>query len=79
MKKRMPCIRKQHGIASKVLEHRQHPAALTRSDRIDQVLTHRIWALPIFLVILFLVFQLTFHENLGGRLNGWLDLFSAKP
>lgn len=65
-------------IASKVLEHRQHPAALTRSDRIDQVLTHRIWALPIFLVILFLVFQLTFHENLGGRLNGWLDLFFSE-
>lgn len=65
-------------ITSNVLEHRRHPADLTRSDRIDQVLTHRIWALPIFLLILFLVFQLTFHEKLGGRLTGWLDLFFSE-
>jgi len=65
-------------ITHQVFEHRQHPWDLTRSDRIDQVLTHRIWALPIFLLILFLVFQLTFHENLGGRLTGWLDLFFSE-
>ena len=65
-------------ITRQVLEHRRHPSDLTRSDRIDQVLTHRIWALPIFLAILFLVFQLTFHENLGGRLTGWLDVFFSE-
>ena len=43
--------------------------ALSRSDKADRVLTHRIWSIPIFLVILFAVFHVTFSENflfLGG-------------
>ena len=36
---------------------------LSRSDRVDKVLTHRIWGIPIFLVILFLIFHLTFSED----------------
>lgn len=39
-------------------------AVLTRSDRVDRVLTHRIWGLPIFAVILFAIFHLTFAEDL---------------
>jgi len=35
-----------------------------KSDRIDKVLTHRVWGLLIFAAILFLVFHLTFSENL---------------
>lgn len=37
---------------------------MTRSDKADRVLTHRIWGIPIFLVILFAVFHLTFGEDL---------------
>lgn len=37
--------------------------ALTKSDKIDRVLTHRIWAIPIFAVILFAIFHLTFSED----------------
>ena len=37
---------------------------LTKSDKIDRVLTHRIWALPIFVVVLFFIFHLTFSEDL---------------
>lgn len=37
---------------------------LTKSDKIDKVLTHRVWAIPIFIVILFAIFHLTFSENL---------------
>lgn len=37
---------------------------LTKSDKIDKVLTHRVWAIPIFLVILFGIFHLTFSEDL---------------
>ena len=43
-----------------------------KSDRIDKVLTHKVWGLVIFAVILFLVFHLTFSENflfLGGILE----------
>lgn len=42
---------------------------LTTSDRIDSVLTNKIWGIPIFLGVLFLIFHLTFSENflfLGG-------------
>ena len=37
---------------------------LTRSDKIDKVLTHRIWALPIFIVIMFIMFHVTFSEDI---------------
>lgn len=50
---------------------------LTRSDKADKVLTHKIWGIPIFLVILFAVFHLTFSENflyLGAALpEGWVS------
>ena len=35
----------------------------SKSDRIDKVLTHRVFGLIIFAAILFLVFHLTFSEN----------------
>ena len=45
---------------------------LTKSDKIDKVLTHRVWAIPIFIVILFFIFHLTFSENLFF-LNGFTE------
>ena len=41
----------------------------TQSDRIDRFLTHKVWGLVFFAVVLFLAFHLTFSENfffLGG-------------
>jgi ferrous iron transport protein B len=35
----------------------------TASDKADKVLTHKIWGIPIFLVILFGIFHLTFSED----------------
>ena len=35
----------------------------TQSDRIDRFLTHKVWGLLLFAVVLFLVFHLTFSEN----------------
>ena len=43
----------------------------TVSDRIDRVMTHRIWGIPIFLGLMYLVFQLTF--TLGAYPMGWID------
>ena len=37
---------------------------MSKSDKIDRVLTHRIWGIPLFLLIIFAVFHLTFSENL---------------
>ena len=45
---------------------------LSKSDKADRVLTHRIWGIPIFLAIVFAVFHLTFSEN-------FLYLASALP
>ena len=55
--------------AVKVKKDRQ---ALTKSDKIDRVLTHRVWAIPIFIVILFFIFHFTFSENLF-YLNGFTE------
>ena len=48
---------------------------LSKSDKADRVLTHRVWSIPLFLVILFAIFHLTFSENflfLGGLFpEGW--------
>lgn len=46
--------------------------ALSKSDKIDKALTHRVWAIPIFLVIMFAIFHLTFSENLLF-LNGFTE------
>ncbi len=43
-------------------KHKKHKES--KSDRIDKVLTHKVFGLIIFAVILFLVFHFTFSENL---------------
>lgn len=50
----------------------KNPMRMTKSDKIDRVLTHKIWGIPIFLVMLFAMFHLTFSENflyLGSIFN----------
>lgn len=36
---------------------------LSKSDKIDKVLTHKFWGIPIFLIIILAVFHITFSEN----------------
>ena len=59
---------------------------LSKSDKIDRVLTHRIWALPIFVAIMFFIFHFTFSEDLFflNRLfhveisnEGWVNFFTG--
>jgi ferrous iron transport protein B len=35
----------------------------TKSTKVDNILTHRIWGLPIFVAIMFFVFHITFGED----------------
>ena len=49
---------------SSILVKKENGQKLTPSDKADKVLTHKIWGIPIFLGILFLVFHFTFSENL---------------
>ena len=51
---------------------------MTASDKADKVLTHKIWGIPIFLVVLFLIFHLTFSENFF-YLNGFNDSQAWMP
>ncbi|MGM0620877.1 MAG: ferrous iron transport protein B [Bacteroidota bacterium] len=44
----------------------------TGSERIDSVLTHKYWGLPIFGAILFIMFYATF--NLGAYPMDWIDM-----
>ena len=55
-----------------VSKKRADVSALTKSDKIDKVLTHKIWGIPLFLGILLAIFHLTFSENflfLGGLIK----------
>ena len=51
-------------FSSVVTKKDKEKFASTKSDKADRVLTHKIWGIPIFLLILFAVFHLTFSEDL---------------
>ena len=58
---------------------------LSKSDKADKVLTHKIWGLPIFLVVLFLIFHLTFSDDLffigamTGGFGGHAETLAEHP
>lgn len=43
----------------------------TRSDRYDKILTHRIWGLPIFMIVMWLLFN--FVNTVGAIPQGWIE------
>ena len=43
----------------------------TRSDQIDKIITHRLWGVPIFLALMWLVFQFT--ANVSAPYVDWVD------
>ncbi len=49
------------------------------TDKIDSILTHRIWGIPIFLGIMGIIFFLTFTlgDGIKGVFEGWLEDFSS--
>ena len=50
----------------------QSPTTLeTRSDRYDKILTHRIWGLPIFMLVMWLLFN--FVNTVGAVPQGWIE------
>ncbi len=56
---------------------RPREALETTSDKIDRILTHRIYGLPIFLLLMWLVFQMT--ANVSAPLVDWLDAVISGP
>ncbi|MBK8902659.1 MAG: ferrous iron transport protein B [Anaerolineaceae bacterium] len=59
-------------LVESVLE-RPSQSILTTSDKIDEIVTHRIWGLPIFLLMMWLVFQFT--ANVSAPFLDWVDVF----
>lgn len=57
-------------IVGEVLFHKHRKAAAT--DKIDRLLTHPIWGIPMFLLIMCLVFFLTF--TVGDALKGIFEI-----
>ena len=59
-------------VCSQCVIKKQETKEQLRSEKIDRILTHRIWAIPIFLLIMFTIFWLTFTV-LGGPLQELMD------
>jgi ferrous iron transport protein B len=59
-------------VVDTVLERPTH-TILTTSDQIDELVTHRIWGVPIFLLMMWLVFQFT--ANVSAPFLDWVDHF----
>ena len=49
----------------------------TASDRADRLITHRLWGLPIFLLLMWMVFQIT--ANVSAPLVDWVDSVITGP
>jgi ferrous iron transport protein B len=58
-------------IASAV--ERPRETIITRSEKVDEIVTHKIWGLPIFLLLMWFVFQFT--SNVSGPFLDWVDVF----
>ncbi len=54
------------GIVKKVEAPKDEKAKVSKSDKIDKVLTHRIWGIPLFLVLMFVIFHFVFSEDFLG-------------
>jgi ferrous iron transport protein B len=52
---------------------RPRETIITRSEKVDEIVTHRVWGLPIFLLLMWLVFQFT--SNVSGPFLDWVDGF----
>jgi ferrous iron transport protein B len=59
-------------VIDTVLERPSH-TILTTSDKLDEIITHRIWGVPIFLLMMWFVFQFT--ANVSAPFLDWVDLF----
>ncbi|APM39017.1 ferrous iron transport protein B [Clostridium kluyveri] len=65
----------RYSYISKVVKqavHKKNRSKLTVSDRIDKIVTNRILALPIFAVVMFLVYYLSI-STIGSWMTDWVN------
>lgn len=53
-------------VVNASVTHVHKQGEMNRSDRIDRVVTHRIWGIPLFLLVMFAMFHCTFSEDFLG-------------
>ena len=61
-------------LVNKAIVKKQSPYKLTTTDKIDLIITNKYLALPIFFVIMFSIFEITFGK-LGSLITDNLDTF----
>ncbi len=59
------------GLLREVLTRTKPSRAATVTDRVDDIVLHRVFGIPIFLVLMWLTFKLTF--DLGGFMADYLE------
>ncbi|HEX9059412.1 MAG TPA: ferrous iron transport protein B [Clostridia bacterium] len=62
------------GVVKKTVRKNLDSSKLTLSDKIDKVVTNRILAIPLFLALMFAIFQVTFG-SIGSFTVDWIDAF----
>ena len=76
-------INDRYSYISTIIDHcrsKNMASQLTTSDKIDRVVTNRILALPIFVVVMFLVFNISQSQlgpYLADILTGWIESFQG--
>ena len=65
-------------IVEKVIKKRDHGHNHNETEIIDSIVMHRFLGIPIFLLIMFIIFKLTF-DWLGSPLSDGLDAFFSGP
>lgn len=59
------------GLLRETVTRTKPPDQFTTTDRIDDVLLHRLFGIPIFLILMWLTFKLTF--DIGGIAQEWME------
>ncbi len=57
--------------------NREAAAQETRSDRVDRIATHPIWGVPVFLLLMWIVFQFT--ANVSAPFLAWIGNLISGP
>lgn len=65
-----------HSLVKEVLT-RTHNQNLTTSDRIDKIVTNRYFGIPLFLILIYFIFNLV--QNVSAPFSDWLDFVLRGP
>ncbi|HHY56862.1 MAG TPA: ferrous iron transport protein B [Chloroflexi bacterium] len=65
-----------HQVVQDTVEqtHRRH---VSKSDRLDRVVTHPVWGIPIFLALMWIVFKVTI--DVSAPFLNWIELVMTVP